>query len=220
MCKTIGRCCFNGKKRIGSPWSVYKDRSCRNKRSDPNQTVSENGSKKKKKNERQPIEKIRPNTHTHTLTKINVYPLRFPHRISNEKIPPKKKEEERKKKVFLYLHSSNLSLGSNKAPSLLLFSIDSFHSLEFSQLETRQTWHRALETARLSHVCDGHHPRALLADTSLPKETTVFSTTFLSSPTFDCFQIGPTALHYLDTHTLKSTKEKNISSCCCCLLFD
>ena len=126
-------------------------------------------------------------------------PCVSPIAFQTKKSHPKRKKE--KKKVFLYLHSSNLSLGSNKAPFLLLFSIDSFHSLEFSQLETRQTWHRALETARLSHVCDGHHPRALFSDTSLPKETTVFSTTFLCSPTFDCFQIGPTALHYLDTHT-------------------
>ena len=126
-------------------------------------------------------------------------PCVSPIAFQTKKSHPKRKKD--KKKVFLYLHSSNLSLGSNKAPSLLLFSIDSFHSLEFSQLETRQTWHRALETARLSHVCDGHHPRALFSDTSLPKETTVFSTTFLCSPTFDCFQIGPTALHYLDTHT-------------------
>lgn len=125
MCKTIGQG-FGGKKERLGVIGTKIDRVGTKENERPNQKESAKmGPKRKKK--KNDIEKIRPNTqrHTHENQCFSLASVRT-HHLKPNKNPTQKKGKEIIK-VFLYLHSSNLSLGSNKAPSIL--SIETLFTL-------------------------------------------------------------------------------------------
>lgn len=131
------------------------------------------------------MRKIRPNT----LTKINVVPSK-----PDKKIPLPKK-------VFFFLlllHSSNLSLVSNKSAFEFHSTVYRlFHSLYLKLNSNRDK--RALETTH-SRLC-GHQPRA-------PFWPTLSHTTVFFPFVFNCFHIGLSSLDRQQKLT-KSTNEKH-----------